>query len=377
MESRWASLGYIGSIILVFYGFFFFIAYNLSPIVLSSFGGSIVSILLGVMALFGGMLFSCAFLAFGNELKVSWSWVPFVIGVIVWIIQGVAQILVSLNHPTGITLYGWMVIVIVLLFIVWGAFLFTMRKLLGRKQRLGLYASILFLLNALGWLSVLGMGLLVCNMLLMAIILIPDKRLLPIPSLGEFFNTKRKSSLSKLGTFLLFVYAVLAIKWLINGLFPLPVLAAASLNFFSLLTIWVAIPGLVLLFLDFEQRYNNPLSYYSIVVGVPALLLLSITDFTWLMSNINVFADPSWGLQQYSTLSLLWSWTGIPLFLWSMLTAIAFLQIYRLPQIQGNIIFLIIHLMFLFSGLLWLFGLGYIFLIFAGLLLYWKYWVKP
>lgn len=376
METRWADFGYIGSILLLLYGLLFFIAYNLSPVLLGTLGGTILSVLLGLLAFFGGILFSCAFFAFRTELKVSWAWLPFLTGVVVWAVQGVAQILVGFNHPVGITLYGWTVILLVLLFLIWGAFLFTMRKLLGRKSRLGLFASILFLINCLGWLSVFGFGILVCTMVLMAIILVPEKQLLPLFSLRDFFSQTRKSTLAHLGGLVLTLYSIIALKWEINGFFPLPVLPAAILNFISVLAIWIAVPALILLFLNIEEQYNNPFSYYAIVVGAPALLLLSVTDFTWLMSNINVFVDPVWGLEQYNTLPLIWSWSNILLFLWCLLAAIAFLQLYRLPQNKGDFEFLLIHLMFLLAAILWIFGIGYLTLILAGVLLYRKKFVK-
>jgi len=376
MESRWADYGYVGSILLVVYGFVFFIAYNVSPILLGALGGSVITILLGILAIVGGILFSCAFRAFGTELEVSWAWVPFLFGMIIWIAQGITQILVGFNHPIGVTIYGWMVILLIFLFIIWGAFLFISWKMLGRKARLGLYASILFLINALGWLTVFGFGILVCTMVLMAIILVPEKQLLPFLNLRAFFTQTRKSTMAQFGALLLAIYSIIAFKWLINGFFPLPVVTAAVLNLISVLAIWIGIPGLILLFLNLEEQYNNPLSYYSIVVGTPALLLLSVTDFTWLMSNINVFADPSWGLQQYYNLPLIWSWSNILLFLWCLLAAFAFLQLYRLPQNRGELGFLIIHLMLFFAAILWLFGFGYITLIFAGVLLFQKKLVK-
>jgi hypothetical protein len=305
MESRWANYGYIGSILLVFYGFIFFVTYHLSPLVLGPIGGSAITVVLGILAILGGALFSCAFLAFGTELKVSWAWVPFLLGIIIWIYQGVIQILVGFNHPVGVALYGWAIILLVFLFLVWGGFLYPMRKLFGRKSRLGLFVSILFLINALGWLSFFGFGLLVCVMVIMAIILVPEKPLLRFLNLSGFFNSTRKATLAQLGAVLLTCYSLLALKWLINGFFPLPVVAASVLNFLSVFAIWIVVPGLILLYTRIEEDYNNPLSYYAIIIGVPALLLLSLTDFTWLTSNINVFADPAWGLQQYYNLSLI------------------------------------------------------------------------
>lgn len=376
MESRWSVYGYLGSILLIFYGFFSLVTYHLSPALLGATGGSIITILLGVLALLGGALFSCAFHAFGTELKVSWTWVPFLMGLIIWVAQGVTQILVGLGNPIGVTSYGWMVILLLFLFLIWGFFVFMMRKQYGRKERLGLYAAILFLLNGIGWLSIFGFGILVVSMVLMAIILVPERRILPILSIREFFSAQRKISLTQLATLLLTIYAILGMKWVINIIFPLPVLAAAVLNFLSIVAIWVTIPGLILVFLNIEEDYNNPFAYYALLVGTPALLMLSLTDFTWLMSNINVFYDAAWGVQQYLTVSLIQSWASVLLLIWCLASAIAFLQISRLPITKGDNFFLIIGVLFLLSAFIWFIGGGFILLIMIGILLYWKYGFK-
>ena len=376
MESRWSVYGYLGSILLLLYGFFFLVTYHLSPAFWGVAGGSIITILLGVLAILGGALFSCAFLAFGAELKVSGTWVPFIFGLIIWIAQGVVQILVGLGNPIGSGVYGWMVILLLFLFLIWGIFVFMMRNNFGRKDRLGLYAGILFLLNGIGWLSIFGFGILVVSMVLMAIILVPERRILPIPSIREFFTAKRKTSLTQLSPLLLTIYAILGIKWIINIVYPLPVAVAAVLNFLSILAIWIAIPGLILVFLKREEEFNNPQAYYAVVVGTPALLLLSLTDFTWLMSNLNVYYDLAWGLQQYLTLPLIQSWANILLFIWCLVSAIAFLQISRLPITKGDPSYLILGVLFLLSTFLWFIGAGFILLIAIGLLLYWKYGFK-
>jgi hypothetical protein len=122
-------------------------------------------------------------------------------------------------------------------------------------------------------------------------------------------------------------------------------------------------------FSRFETNYANPTFGYAGAIGIGGLLLLSLADFTWLMSNISFLADPLWGLLQYWAAPYFWLWSNLPLFLSSLLGSVAFEQEYRRARRKGAAeapILAFALLTFASSAVAWLYGLGYIPLIVAA-----------
>jgi hypothetical protein len=254
-------------------------------------------------------------------------------------------------------------------FFLWGFTYFNARKKIGHRQRYCLFTGFIFLLNGIGWLTYFGFGLLALGSILSAIIFVSPYRILGFPSPTRLFHQKRQYQLGQLGTLLLSIYAILTLRWWVNQLFPLPVVVAAVLNVISLFSAWIAVLGTAIVFHSFETRLTNDWLGYAFIVSSFGLLIFSLADFTWLMSNITVALDPTWGLWLYFATPAFWGWSVLPLCFGALLAGIGFLQVFRASKIKGDPWFLTLSILFLLSGILWLVGLGYIPLILAGVLL--------
>jgi hypothetical protein len=243
-------------------------------------------------------------------------------------------------------------------FLAWGFTLFSVRKELGTRGRYATYAAVLFLINSLGWIGYLGIGVLTLASLLHACVLIKAP--------PGFITPKRQYQIGQLGLALLALYWILASRWLVNGVFPLPLAVATPLNFVALASVWVAVLGLGIAFNRFEVHYGNPIFSSAAVVSIGGLLILSLADFTWLMSNVSVSVDPLWGLLQYWSAPHFWLWGDLPLCLASLLSGAGFLQVYVRARRKANVEIPLLGVIFFVSAFFWLYGLGYLPLIAAA-----------
>ena len=369
MESRLADFGFLGSVILSAYGFLYFIAYHLPGASIGPAVASLLMGLLGLLSLLGGILLSFGFLAFKRELDQSLGWLSALVGLISWGLQGSAHLLIAVGHFSGPIVYGWAIIALIVTFLLWGFTFYGTRKKISHRQRYALFTGLIFLLNGIGWLTYFGFVILALGGILSAIIFVSPYRVLGLPSPARLFNKKRRYQLGQLGTLLLSIYAVLTLRWWVNLFFPLPVVVAAVLNLISVFCAWLAVLGTAIVFNTFEIRFTNNWLGYAFIVCSFGLFVLSLADFTWLMSNLTVALDPMWGVWLYLTAPAFWGWSGLPLCFGALLAWIGFLRVFRAPKVKGGFWFLTLSILFLVSGILWLAGLGYIPLIPAGILL--------
>lgn len=369
METRLADFGFLGSVILSVYGFVYFIVFHLSGVFIGPIGASILMVFLGLLGGLGGFLLSFGFLAFHRELGQPLGWVSTLVGWISWVLQCSAHLFLAAGSFFGIVIYSWAIVALMVTFLLWGITFFYTRKKIGHRQRYCLFAGLIFLLNGIGWLTYFGFVLLTLGCILSAIIFVSPYRIFGFSSPASLFHQKRQYQLGQLGTLLLSVYAILALRWWVNLLFPLPVVVAAVLNVISLFCAWLAVLGTAIVFNSFEIRFTNKWFGYALVVSSFGLFVLSLADFTWLMSNITVTLDPTWGLWLYTTAPSFWGWSALPLCIGALLASIGFLQVFRASKEKGDLWFLTLNILFLISGILWLAGIGYIPLIAAGILL--------
>ncbi len=369
METRLADYGFLGSVILSVYGFVYFIAYHFSGASIEPISATILMGFLGLLGGLGGILFSFGFLAFQRELGQPLGWLSALVGLISWGLQCSAHLVIAAGYFFGTFIYSWAIVALMVTFLLWGLTFFFTRKKIGHRQRYSLFAGLIFLLNAFGWVTYFGFVLLTLGSILSAIIFVSPHRIFGFPSPTRLFHQKRQYQLGQLGTLLLTIYAILTLRWWVNQLFLLPVVAAAVLNVISLLCAWLAVLGTAIVFHSFEIRFTNNWFGYALVVSSFGLFVLSLADFTWLMSNITVTLDPTWGLWLYTTAPAFWVWSALPLCIGALLASIGFLQVFRASKEKGDLWFLTLNILFLLSGILWLAGIGYIPLILAGILL--------
>ncbi len=404
METKWSDFGFMGSLLLVLYGLFSLLIFFTPP----SFYGPIAPFISGAMAVFGmvtGICFSLGFYGLRIELDAPGSWSTFftIIWTMgAWFFTGVSQIVMALGYVIGLVYWFFSIYGIMLMFLIWGMFYFSLRKQLGGRGRFAFGASVLFLINGLAWMSFMGFGILALAAFLCLFIFTPATKFSIFSPIVRFFSPKRTATFRNWGSFFLIIYSFLGIKWLINGFYPIPVVAVAVVNIFSLVFGCLAAIGIVLVLRTFEKKYENNYIWYAQLVWLPGFLLLILADLQWLMSNFSVFIDLSWGFILYETLIFYLWWSSIPLTIFSFLAALGFIQIYRLPEHRGEILLLFVHLAILFTGILWLtiaisisgllpialwllyflgldlldlFSLGYIGFIFTGFFL-WRHWVR-
>ena len=369
MESRLADFGFLGSVLLSAYGLLYFIAYHLPGASIGPAVASILMVFLGLLSALGGILLSLGFLALQRELGQSLGWLSTLMGLFSWILQGSAHLLIAAGHFFGPVFYHWAITALMVTFILWGFTFYSTRKKITHRQRYTLFAGLIFLLNGIGWLTYFGFVLLALGGILSAIVFVSPYRMFGLPSPTRLFNKKRCYQLGQLGTLLLSIYAMLTLRWWVNLLFPLPVVAAAVLNLLSLFCAWLAVLGTAIVLNDFEIRYTNNWLGYALIISSFGLLVLSLADFTWLMSNLTVALDSTWGLYLYQTAPAFWGWSGLPLCFGALLACFGFLQVFRASEVKGDLWFLTLSVLFLVSGILWLVGIGYIPLILAGILL--------
>ena len=370
MAPRWSVLGFLGSILLLIYGLLYFSVFHLSEALVASFSASILSGFLGILAGIGGILVSVGFLHFQVELQQSLAWLATLIGVVTWGFLSAAHFLLAAGLVLGGALYSGAYLGMIFTFILWGiSWIYASRKMVMKGQY-AFYVGLLYVMNAIIWMIYLGFAVLALISLLSAIVLVPSDRIGGLPSPVRFFTKKRQYQLGQLGLLFLTIFSLLATRWLIDQIFPLPVVVAAALNMISLFSAWFAILGIAIVFSKFEVHFGNRLFGYAQIIGIPSLLLLSLADFTWLMSNIHVTTDFSRALVFYLQAPSFWALSAIPLALWALLGAIGFLQLLRSPEKKGDILILVLNLLFLTSTVLWVLGFGYIPLIIAGLLLF-------
>jgi hypothetical protein len=369
METRLADFGFLGSVILSVYGFVYFIAYHLPYAIIGPTGASILMVFLGLLAGLGGILLSFGFLAFQRELGQSLGWLSMLVGLISWVLQGSAHLLLAAGNFFGAIMYSWAITALMVTFLLWGVTFFGTRKKIGHRQRFTLFAGLIFLLNGLGWLTYFGFVLLTLGAILSAVVFVSPHSILGLPSPTRLFNQKRQYQLGQLGTLLLSIYAILTLRWWVNQFFPLPVVAATVLNVLSVLCVWLAVLGTGIVFHSFETRFTNNVFGYAFIVSSFGLFVLSLADFTWLMSNVTVALDPAWGVWLYLSAPAFWGWSGLALCIGALFAGFGFLQVFRASEAKGDLWFLTLTVLFLISGILWLVGLGYIPLILVGVLI--------
>ncbi|MFX1564070.1 MAG: hypothetical protein ACFFDP_12265, partial [Promethearchaeota archaeon] len=173
METRWANFGFLGSLLLSLYGFIYFIVYHFSDALVGPQGASIIMGFLGILAGLGGIFFSLGFLAFQFELGVSWGWLSTIVGSIAWGLQCAGHMLLAANLLVGAQLYSWAIFVLMLTFLLWGFTIYSTKNKTLYKQQYAIFTGILFLLNALFWLSYFGFAILCLASLLSAFIFVP------------------------------------------------------------------------------------------------------------------------------------------------------------------------------------------------------------
>jgi hypothetical protein len=369
MESRWANFGFLGSILLSLYGLIYFIVYHFSDALVGPLGASILMGFLGILAGLGGIFFSLGFLAFQLEMEVTWGWISTIVGIIGWGLQCAGHILLAANLLVGAQYYSWAIYALMFTFLLWGITIYFTKSKMIYKAQYPIFAGLLFLVNAFFWLTYFGFAILAMASLLCAFIFVPPKQIFGLLSPAQIFNRKRQYQVGQFGVLILSVYSALEIRWLVNTFFPIPVAAAAALNFASMIFAWIAILGIALVFNNFRVSFANKIFNYSIIIGIPSLLFLSLADLTWLMSNINLAADPTWSSNLYLATPTFWGLSALPLFIWALITAVAFIQLFIAPKTKGDIMFLILNILFIVSGFLWLVRLGYLPLVLAGILL--------
>jgi len=368
MVIRWSELGFMGSLLLAGYGLLYFLVYLLPPALLAP--GAVIAmlVLLGLLAWVGGILLSFGMVSLWTEFGIRSALLSLLLGIASWTSQSLAHLFLALGqYVNGTTLYGMAVQLLMLTFFVWGVTFIIVRGRKGAQERYTFYAGILFLINAFIWVSYLGVALLTLTGIICALSFTPPPRLVSL--IG--FNSTTRFRLAQLGLLLLTLYTILAIKWTVNGFFPLPLPVAAALNALSLACIWLAIPGLSLLLHHYEVHRLSRFAGLALVIGIPSWVLLSLTDLYWLYSNIAALIDPALALSYYYTAFLFWGWSAIPLLIWAGLAGLAFLVVWRSTEAGKDVTpwHLPLGLLLLASAVLWLLGLGFYPLIPAALLL--------
>jgi hypothetical protein len=366
MESRWAQLGFVGFIILALYGLGYFVAWSLPESLYGPQLASSLTLLLGCLAGVGGILAALGFIAYYSELRSWYAIAAMVLGVVAWGQQFEAHLFLSAGlFDLGEAQYALATPWLMVMFVVWGLTLFTARKRLPGMQRCGVFAALLFLINGLAWLGYLGLPVLAAASVLQALVLVPPVEFFGLPSPTRLLTPKRRYQIGQLGLALLTLYCVLGVRWLVNGVYPLPLAVAAPLNVIALLAVWLAVAGVAVAFGRFETHYGNPMFGYAAAIEIGGLLLLSLADFTWLMSNISVVVDPAWGLLEYWAAPYFWVWSSLPLLVSSLLAGFAFLPESRKARRKGAFEAPVLTVAFFVSALMWLWRLGYLPLIVA------------
>jgi len=367
MESRWAQLGFIGSILLTLYALTYLTVYSLPETFFGAQIASSLALFLGCLGGVGGVLTALGFIAYYSELRNRYAVLAALLGVVAWDQQFVAHLSLAAGFfDLGAAQYSAATLWLMVTYVLWGVTLFTARKKLSSMRRCASFAMLLFLINGLAWIGYLGIPVLAVASLLHAFVLAPSKELFGFRSPIHFFTPERQYQIGQLGLALLTLYCVLAVRWLVNGVLPLPLAVATPFNLAALVSVWLAVLGVGIAFSRFETHYGNPMFGYASAIGIGGLLLLSLADFTWLMSNISVLSDPLWGLLQYWAAPYFWLWSDLPLCFSSLLGGAAFLQEFRRAKGKGAVEVPILAITFFASALAWLYGLGYLPLIIAG-----------
>jgi hypothetical protein len=356
METKWSDIGFLGSLLFILYAVSSILIFFTPP----SFYGPIaplIAILLAILGIIAGICFSLGFHGLRIELYAPSPWITYftiIWSIGAWLFIGASQIVMALGFTIGLVYWFFSLAGILLMYLFCGMFFFMIRKQLGARNRFAFSASMLFLINGLAWLSFIGFGILALAASLCLFIFTPEAEYSIFSPVIRFFSPKRVSTIRNWGPILLIVYSLLGMKWLINGIFPLPVAAAAFMNVFSLIIGGLTIVGITIILRAYEKKYENNMLWFAQLAWIPGFLLLLMADLQWLMSNASVFIDISWGVQLYGTLIFYMWWSSIPLAIFSFLAALGFLQIYRLPEVRGETSILLVHLGLLFSGFLWL-----------------------
>ena len=353
----WSEMGFAGSLLLVVYGLFYFIVYLLPPVLFSPMATTAILVILGLLALMGGVLLSLGMIYLWSEFGSKWALLSLVLGVASWASQSVAHLLLALGqYLAGVALYGVVIPLMMVTFLAWGGTLLTVRKHRGAQERFTFYAGILFMFTALAWIGYMGLAILAFTALITLFTFTPPHRLVTLLRIGP----ETRFLLARLGSLLLAIYALLAVRWTIDDFIALPIPAAAPLNALSLICIWMALPGVSLILHHYEVHHHSRLASLALIIGIPSWALLSLADLYWLISNMIAPADPGLALIYYYATSLFWSWSALPLLLWSGLTSLAFLSVWYELEAGEEVTpwHLFIGLLLLASSPLWLFGLG-------------------
>ncbi|MFX1565722.1 MAG: hypothetical protein ACFFCH_07015 [Promethearchaeota archaeon] len=356
MESKWSDIGFLGSILLVGYGLLALLIYYTPPSTYGAFS-TIIASGMAVLSIIAGVCFSFGFLAVRMELNAPSSWLTYSIVFLTWVtwaFYGVSQILVALGLTIGLVYWFFSIYGIMVVSLFWGMFFFSVRKQLGGKERFAFGAAMLFFINGLGWVTFIGFGILALSAFLCLLIFAPATKYSIFSPIIRFLSPKRVGIIRLWAPIFLIIYSLLAMKWVINGIFPLPVVIAAVVNILSLLLVLVLIIGITMVLRSYERRYEISTLWYAQLAWIPSMLLVMLADLQWLMSNITVFIDPAWGLVLYDTLVSFLGWCSVSLTIFSFIAAISFMQLYRLHELRGETILFFLHLSFLASGFIWL-----------------------
>ncbi len=375
METKWSDYGFLGSLLLVLFSFFSLIIYFTPP---SFFGtaASAVAILMAILGILASFCFSLGFLAMRDVLNAPGPWLTFFTilwTISAWIFYGASQTLLALGNLAGLILGFYSIYGLMITFLLWGLIYFTVRKqlgILGGKGHFALGAGLLFFINSLGWITLMGFGILALAALFCALIFAPGPKFSRFSFLTRIISKERMGTIRRFGPLLLVLYSLFQLKWDINAIFPIPVVPLAIVNFISIFVGWICVFGMTLVIRSYEFKFENSFLWFATLTWIPGLLLLTLTDFQWLMSNLTVFIDLAWGLALYSSINLFWVSGSLFLAVFSFLTAIGMFQIYRTPEMRGNIDLLLIHIFLLATGVLWIIGYGYLGFIIVGFFLW-------
>lgn len=369
METNWTEVGFLGSILLFFYGMIAFIAFYLPPNALGLGGTLALTGFLGVLAIVGGLLVSFGFLAFSVEYGVGWMWFLVIWGIFAWTLQGAGYLTLALLLPIGFILYYWATFALMFNFLFGGIMLLNLRHNLGRKARYALGVSFLLVINAIGWITHFGFLVLALVCILQAIIFVPTSHLSKFAFVLRLFTSKRLIKIGKIGVFFLSIYAFFLMRYLLAEYMAYSIVASAVLNFLALVFALLAVIGIAIVLNIYEKAHENRLMGYALMFSIPSLLMLSVGDFVWFISDLSYFINPTWRITLVQGIPYFLIWGSIPNAIWTILAAGGFLQIYRSPEAQGEPSYLMLHLIFLLSGIFWFFGFGYFLFIIGGFIL--------
>lgn len=356
METKWSDLGFLGSFLLVLFGIFSLVIIYTPP---AAFGTSapIVAIAMAIFGLVAGFFFSLGFLAFRIELNAPSPWLTYftiLLTIFGWAFYAISQIMVALGFIEGLVFWFYSLFGLMVMTLFWGMAFFSVRNQLGGKARLALGTAVLFLINGLGWLSFMGYGILTLAGFLCLFIFAPAPKFSIFSPLVRFFNEKRVSTIRLWGPLLMTIYFVLAMTWVIDLYFPVPVAAVAVVNFFSLFFGWLCALSITLVLRSYETQFENNTLWFAQLAWVPSMFLFTLGNFQWLMSSLTVGIDYNWAMALYLSKDLFILWGALSMAIFSLITAVGMLQIYRSPEMRGDNLLCLLHLFLLVGSVMWI-----------------------